>query len=48
MLKLKVRKFWMLIPMFVEVTGEKLEVGGGGELFAPILSRVNECFISKS
>ena len=26
-LKLKVRKFWMLIPTFVEVTGEKL-VGG--------------------
>ena len=31
-LKLKVRKFCGLIPMFVEVTGEKL-VGGG--LFAP-------------
>ena len=27
-LKLKVRKFWGLIPTFVEVTGEKL-VGGG-------------------
>ena len=26
-LKLKVRKFWELIPTFVEVTGEKL-VGG--------------------
>ena len=39
-LKLKVRKFWGLIPTFVEVTGEKL-VG----LFAPplpflILNRV--------
>ena len=31
-LKLKVRKFWELIPKFVEVTREKL-VGG---LFAPI------------
>ena len=36
-LKLKVRKFWGLIPTFVEVKGEKL-VGG---LFAsPILNRV--------
>ena len=25
-LKLKVRKFWVLIPTFVEVTGEKLVV----------------------
>ena len=33
-LKLKVRKFWGLIPTFAEVTGEKL-VEGGGELFAP-------------
>ena len=24
-LKLKVRKFWGLVPTFVEVTGEKLE-----------------------
>ena len=32
-LKLKVRKFWGLIPTFVEITGEKL-VGGAG-LFAP-------------
>ena len=32
-LKLKVRKFWGLIPTFVEVTGEKL-VGG----FAPLPS----------
>ena len=30
--KLKARKFWGLIPTFIEVTGEKL-VGGG--LFAP-------------
>ena len=30
-LKLKVRKFWSLVPTFVEVAGEKL-VGG---LFAP-------------
>ena len=33
-LELKVRKFWGLIPTFVEVTGEKLVVGGGGG-FAP-------------
>ena len=31
-LKLKVRKFWGLIPMFVEVAGEKV-VGGGGDLY---------------
>ena len=31
-LKLKVRKFWGLLPTFVEITGEKL-VGG---LFAPL------------
>ena len=37
-LKLKVRKFWGLIPTFVEVTAEKLV---GGDLFAlPILNRV--------
>ena len=29
-LKLKVRKFWELIPTFIEVTGEKLV---GGEAF---------------
>ena len=28
-LKLKIRKFWVLIPTFVEVTGEKLIKGGG-------------------
>ena len=31
-LKLKVRKFWGLIPTFVEVTGEK--TGRGGRLFS--------------
>ena len=36
-LKLKVRKFWGLIPMFVEVTGEKLV---GGAFLPPILNRV--------
>ena len=35
-LKLKVRKFWWLIPTFVRVTGKKLV----GALFAPILNRV--------
>ena len=45
-LKLKVRKFWGLIPMFVEVTEEKL-VGG---FFAPppILNRVSGWYILKS
>ena len=28
-LKLKIRKFWVLIPTFVEVTGGKLIKGGG-------------------
>ena len=39
-LKLKVRKFWGLIPAFVEVTGEKLV---GGAFMPPppiILNRV--------
>ena len=27
-LKIKVRKFWEIIPIFVEVTGEKLIRGG--------------------
>ena len=31
-LKLKIRKFWVLIPTFVEVTGEKLIKGGGGRV----------------
>ena len=35
-IRLKVRKFWGLIPTFVEVTGEKL-IGGP---FAPILNWV--------
>ena len=43
-LKLKVRKFWGLIPKFVEVIGENGGGGGGGGgggLFGPpILSRV--------
>ena len=38
-LKLKVRKFWGLIPTFVEVKGEKLV--GGTFLPPPILYRVN-------
>ena len=38
-LKLKVRKFWTLIPAFVEVTGEKL-VGGGFWHPSPILNKV--------
>ena len=33
-LELKFKKFWKLIPTFVEVTGEKL-LGGGGGLFTP-------------
>ena len=39
-LKLKVRKFWGLIPTFVEVTEEKL-VGEGTFCPPPILTRVN-------
>ena len=43
-LKLKVRKFWRQIITFVEVTGEKVVVGGGREgAFAtchPILNSV--------
>ena len=38
-LKLKVRKFWRLIIIFVEVTGEKLE-GGRAAFCSPILNRV--------
>ena len=44
-LKLKVRKFWGLIPTFVKVTGENGEVGGGGLFGPPIISRVKvSCF----
>ena len=39
-IKTKSQKFWELISMFVEVTGEKL-VGGETFLPSPILSRVN-------
>ena len=45
-LKLKVRKFYWLISVFVEVTGETL-VEGGGLLGSPILNRVKD-FSSKS
>ena len=43
--KLKVRKFWELIPTFVQVTGKKIGREGGGGLFAPspILNRVKGC-----
>ena len=43
-LKLKVRKFWGLIPTFVEVTGEKLVWRGGRGPFwpPPILNRVKK------
>ena len=39
-LKLKVRKFWGLIPKFVEVTGEKLVGSGPFCPPLPILNRV--------
>ena len=44
-LKLKVRKFWGLIPTFVEVAGEKLV--GGGAFLPPstILNRVKIFFL---
>ena len=38
-LKLKVRKFWRLIPTFVEVVGEKM--AGSFSSPTPILNRVN-------
>ena len=44
-LKLKVRKFWRLIPTFLEVIGEKLV--GGRRLFAPILDTVKGLNIFK-
>ena len=40
-LKLKVRKFWELIPTFVEIAGEKL-VGEGCFLPPPILNRLKQ------
>ena len=46
--KLKVRKFWELMPTFIEVTGGKLEGEGGGRVggFLPlILNRVNICYL---
>ena len=47
-LKLKVRKFWALIPTSVEVTGQKL-VGRGRFCplppSSPILNRVKEGFL---
>ena len=39
---LKFRKFWELVPTFLEVTGGKPIVGGGGFLAPPILNRVNQ------
>ena len=44
-LKLQVRKFWRLIPTFVEVTGEKLVGGRGGFLALLILNRVNNLIL---
>ena len=43
--KLKVRKFWELIPTFIEVTGGKLEGGGGGDFLPLILNSVNICYL---
>ena len=34
-LKLKVKKFWGLIPAFVKVTGEQMVGGGGLSSFSP-------------
>ena len=40
-LKLKLKKFWGLILMFVAVMGGRLVWGGGGQFLAPhILNRV--------
>ena len=44
-LKLKVRKFWGLIPTFLEVTGEKL-VGGTFLPPLPLLNRVKAKLIT--
>ena len=40
-LKLKVRKFWGLVPAFVEVTKGKLVGGRGAFSPSPILNKVN-------
>ena len=47
--KLKVGKFWRLIPTFVDIIGEKL-VEGGGFLPPPppILNRVKYHFMCKA
>ena len=37
-LKLKAKNFWGLIPMFVEVTGQKLV----GDLFAPLSKKTGK------
>ena len=47
-LKLKVRRFWGLIPMFVEVTEEKLVGGFFAPPTPPILNRVSGWYILKS
>ena len=46
-LKLKVRKFWDLIPTFVEVTGEKLVGGALLTTHPPILNRVKKFYENK-
>ena len=40
--KIKVRKFWGLVPMFVEVTVEKLVAGG--HLFNHFICKIKRCF----
>ena len=45
-LKLKIRKFWVLIPTFVEVTGEKL-IKGGGDLKISLLFKKSTNFTGK-
>ena len=44
-LRLKIRKFWGLLPTFVEVTGEKMV--GGPFCFPPILNRVKKITLGK-
>ena len=46
-LKLKVRKFLRLIPMFVEVTGEKLEGGLFTPSPHPIYQQIKSRFIAE-